>query len=299
MPILNTCYQALYQCPVVQLGGYARRFELPGTPLAYLDFGGATGTSKDGLAAGMLALAAQRGDLKPGQPVVEASSGIFAAALTLAARTTGHPVFLCVPISLPEPRKTFLASLGAELMFSSGIHGHEGAVRLAQETAGREGGYFVNYFANDDNPEYHRRFTGPRILQETGAQVDAIIVGVGSGGTITGVGEHVKAWHNEIRIVAVEPYESQAIGGGFIGRHDIPGLGVGFVPENYNPYVVDTLMAVPSAEAQKAARDVLRSDGVPADASAGAVLYAARQLLEKGHVKRPLCVFCGRMSCLL
>lgn len=299
MPILNTCYQALYRCPVVQLNGYARRFSLPGTPLAYLDFGGATGTSKDGLAAGMLAFAAERGELAPGQPVVEASSGIFAAALTLAANTTGHPVFLCVPISLPEPRKTFLSSLGAELVFSSGIHGHEGAVKLAKEVAKKENGYFIDHFANDDNPEYHRRFTGPRILKETDAQIDAIIAGVGSGGTITGVGEYTKAWHNEIRIVAVEPYESQAIGGGFIGRHDIPGLGVGFVPENYNPYVVDTLMAIPSAEAHKAARDVLCTDGIPADASAGAVLYAARQLLEKGHVKRPLCIFCGRTNCSL
>ena len=294
MPVLNSCYQALYQCPVVRLKGYARQYGLAGAPLAYLDFGGATGSAKDGLAEGMLALATQRGALKSGQPVVEASSGTFAAALTIAARASGHPVFLAVPITLQDARKATLQALGARLVFSSGLHGRKGAEELAQLTAKEVGGYYVNYFANDDNPDYHRRITGPRILKETEAQIDAIVAGVGSGGTITGVGEHVRAWHSHIRMIAVEPYESQAIGGKFIGKHGIPGLGAGFVPENYNPYVVDKVMAVPSGEALRAARDVLHTDGVPACASAGATLFAARKLIESGYAKRPLCVFSGR-----
>lgn len=294
MPVLGSCYQALYHCPVVRLSGYAQKHSLAAAPLAYLDFGAATGSAKDGLAEGMLALAAKRGVLKAGQPVVEASSGTFAAALTIAARASGHPVVLAVPITLPEQRKMALQALGAKLVFSGGLYGRKGAEELAAKTAQELGGYYIDYFSSDDNPEYHRRVTGPRILQETNAQIDAIVAGVGSGGTITGVGEHVKAWHNEIRMVAVEPYESQAIGGGFIGKHAIPGLGAGFVPENYNPYIVDIVMAVPSGEAQRAAKEVLRTDGVPACPSAGAVLYAARQLLEKGRAKRPLCIFSGR-----
>lgn len=294
MPVLTNYYQHLYNCPVVELRGYTTRHELSGQILAYLDFGGATGSAKDGLAEGMLALAAEKGRLQPGQTVVEASAGTFASALTVAARSGGHPVILAVSATLPQSRQEALRRLGAKLVFSGALYGRKGAEELAAQTAEECGGYYVNYFANDDNPEYHRRVTGPAILQQTDANIDAIVAGVGSGGTITGVGEHVKAWHNHIRMVAVEPYESQAIGGGFIGRHAIPGLGAGFVPENYNPYIVDTLMAVPSGEAQRAAREVLRADGVPACVSAGAALYAARQLLEKGKAKRALCIFSGR-----
>ena len=294
MPVLSSYYQHLYACPVVELRGYAERHGLQGQILAYLDFGGATGSAKDGLAEGMLALAAEKGRLGPGQLVVEASAGTFASALTVAARASGYPVILAVSATLSQQRQDELRRLGAKLVFSGGLYGRKGAQELARKTAEECGGYYLDYFANDDNPEYHRRVTGPAILRQTGGEFDTIVAGVGSGGTITGVGEHVKAWHNEIRIVAVEQYDSLAIGGGFIGRHAIPGLGAGFVPENYNPYLVDTLMAVPSGEAQRAAREVLRTDGVPACVSAGAALYAARQLLEKGRAKRALCVFSGR-----
>ena len=133
-------------------------------------------------------------------------------------------------------------------------------------------------------------------MKETDSQLDAVVIGVGSGGTITGVGEYLRAWENTVKVVAVEPYESQAIGGGFPGRHGIAGLGAGFVPENYNPYVVDRVMAVNTGEAQRAADEVVRTDGVPADVSGGAVLAAARLLVEKGEAARPLCVFCGRRS---
>ena len=127
------------------------------------------------------------------------------------------------------------------------------------------------------NAEFHRRVTGPNIAKATGGALDAVVAGVGSGGTITGVGEYIKAWYPDVKVVAVEPYESQAIGGGYIGRHNIPGLGAGFVPENYNPYIVDAVMAVPSH-------------------TAGAVLTAAHQLMaEHPDLKRVVCVFAGQV----
>ncbi|WP_418667345.1 PLP-dependent cysteine synthase family protein [Allofournierella sp.] len=297
MPVLKSYYQALYGCPVVELSGYTAHCGLSGRILAYLDFGGATGSAKDGLAEGMLALAAQRGQLAPGQPVVEAGGGTFSAALCIAARRSGHPVLLAVTPTLEGERQKFLQRLGARLVFSmDALQGRKKLWALARQTAEEQGGYYLDHFNNDDNPEYHRRVTGPAILKATGGgeEIDAIVAGVGSGGTLTGVGEHVKAWTNHIRIVAVEPYESQAIGGGFVGRHGIPGLGAGFVPQNYNPYIVDKVLAVPSGEALRASREVLRTDGVPACPSAGAALFAARQLLEKGKSKSVLCVFSGR-----
>lgn len=235
MPVLENYYEHLYHGPVVSLRGYCAHHRLQGSILAYLDFGGATGSAKDGLAEGMLALAAEQGLLAKGQPIVEASSGTFAVALTIAARHSGHPVTLTMPEGVPDERKKLLRSLGAQLAFSSPLDGRRGAERLARELAETQNGYYTNYFANDLNPEYHRRVTGPNILKETDSQLDAVVIGVGSGGTITGVGEYLRAWENTVKVVAVEPYESQAIGGGFPGRHGIAGLGAGFVPENYNP----------------------------------------------------------------
>lgn len=295
MPILHSYYQDVYRSPVVRLDGYSGHHGLSAGILAYLDFGGATGTSKDGLAETMLAFATERGTLQPGMPVVEASSGSFGAALAVSCATTGHPCILVVPSSLPFSRRKHLQDLGVKIIACN--NGSRQALdRIAEDTAKRYGGYFTHYFSNDDNPEYHRRVTGPQILKHAGDAIDSIVIGVGSGGTITGVAEYVKAWNSMVRIVAVEPAECAAISGGFIGQHGIAGIGPGFVPENYNPYVVDTVLPVTTADAERAAREVLFCDGIPACTSAGATLAAAEQLMQTGKIKRPLCVFAGRRT---
>lgn len=291
--VLQSYYQDVYKCPVVKLSGFSGRHSLQASILAYLDFGGATGTCKDGVAETMLALATERGTLRPGMPVVEASSGSFGAALAVSCATTGHPCILVVPQTLPLARRQHLQELGAKIVVCSG-GGRKSLEKVAADTAARYGGYFTNYFANDDNPEYHRRVTGPQILKAAGDSIDAVIAGVGSGGTITGVGEYLKAWDSLLRIVAVEPYECAAINKGLISQHSISGIGPGFVPENYNPYVVDTVLTVKSHDAERCAREVLFFDGVPACNSAGATLAAALQLMSTGKSKRPLCIFAGR-----
>ena len=295
MGILQSYYQDVYKCPVVELSGFSGRHGLQASIAAYLDFGGATGTCKDGVAETMLALATERGTLRPGMPVVEASSGSFGAALAVSCATTGHPCILVVPQALPVSRRQHLQSLGARIVVcSSG--GRKALDRVAADTAARYNGYFTNYFANDDNPEYHRRVTGPQILKAAGDSIDAVVIGVGSGGTITGVAEYLKAWNSMVRIVAVEPSECAAISGGMVGHHGIAGIGPGFVPENYNPYVVDTVLTVSTADAERAAREVLFFDGVPACTSAGATLAAAVQLMNAGKSRRPLSVFAGRRT---
>ena len=284
-----------YRSPEITgvLDGYSAQHGLSTGILAYLDFGGATGSSKDGLAETMLAFATERGTLQPGMPVVEASSGSFGAALAVSCATTGHPCILVVPSNLPIAQRKRLQDLGAHIIACSSS-GRRAMERVAEDTAKRYGGYYTHYFSNDDNPEYHRRVTGPQIYKNAGDAIDAIVIGVGSGGTITGVAEYIKAWNSMVRIVAVEPAECAAISGGFIGQHGISGIGPGFVPENYNPYVVDTVLTVTTADAERAAREVLFFDGVPACTSAGATLAAAVQLLGMGKSKRPLCVFAGR-----
>ena len=258
MPIYPNFYQTLSACPIVELRGYAAACGLKGRLYAYLDFAGPTGTARDGLAEGMLALAIEKKKLISGQPIIEAASGPFAAALTLAGLTAGHPVVLVMPEDAPALRQETLLRLGAQI----------------------------------------RRVTGPAIVQsiarEGKSAVDAIVIGVGSGGTVTGVGETIKAWTNDVRIAAVEPYESQALGGGLTGPHGISDLGYGFVPENFNAYVVDNVVAVNTTDAQRAAQKVLRTDAIPASVASGAVLQAAAQLIHVGASRSALAILPGR-----
>ncbi len=295
MHVNKNYYETLYARPVVELTGYCNRHHLDGTILGYLAYGGATNSIKDSLAEGILALATEKGMLSPGQTVIEASSGSFAVALAIACNHSNHPLVLCMPASVPVERQQMFSRLGATVTLISYITSRESLIDRAQIIANDMNGFFVNYFSNDLNAEFHRRITGPAIVRAVGDDLDAIVVGVGSGGTITGVGEYAKAWIPNVRIIAVEPYESQAISGGAIGKHQISGLGAGFVPENYNPYIVDAVMAVPSAKAISTATELLLADAVPVSASGGAVLCAATQLMhEQPSVKRVACVFAGK-----
>lgn len=290
--VVGNVYNTLYQRPTVRLDGYCALHGLPGELLAYLNYGGPTGSAKDALAEGMLALALERGQLRAGQPVIEASSGTFAVALTIAAIHSGHPVHLVMPGTVTPDRQRRFSELGARVVLTNYVHGRPGTLRRAQQLAEEVDGYFVNYFSNDDNPEYHRRVTGPALLRAAGGEVSALVAGVGSGGTITGVGEYLKAWAGNVWTIAVQPFESQSLTGGFPGKHGIAGIGAGFVPDNYNPYIVDEVVSVTTGDAQEAARQVLATDAIPAGASAGAVLCAAKELLHR-RAGRVLCILSG------
>ena len=300
MAIYPNFYQTLLPCPIVELRGYLSACGLKGRLYAYLDFDGPTGTSRDALAEGMLALAAEQHALAPGQPIIEASTGAFAAALTLASRTAGHPIVIAMPEDAPALRQEYLLRLGAQILHSPARNGLAGARALAESKAAENGWYYMNWLANDDNPEYHRRVTGPAIAKaiarEGRSLVDSVVVSVGSAGTITGVGETLKAWTNDVRMVAVEPFESQALSGGFTGGHGIPEMGFGFIPKNYNAYVVDNVAAVTRSDAARAAQKVLITDAIPASLSSGAALHAAAQLLAKGTSRSALVILSGRQN---
>lgn len=302
MAIYPNIYQTLVPCPIVELRGYLAACGLKGRLYAYLDYDGPTGTSRDSVAEGMLALAAEKHKLLPGQPIIEAASGSFAMALALAGRTAGHPVVLTMPEDAPALRQEYLLRLGAQILHSPAQRGLAGARALAETTAAEKGWYYMDWLNNDDNPTYHRRVTGPALVRsiarEGSSIVDCIVIGVGSGGTITGVGETVKAWTNDVRIVAVEPYESQALSSGLTGSHGIPDIGFGLVPGNYNSYVVDNIAAVTTADSVRAAQRVLRTDAIPASPSAGAALHAAAQLIANGKSRSALAVFSARQNIL-
>ncbi len=295
MSVSKNYYETLYSRPVISLSGFCKENDINGEIFAYLAYGGATNSSKDALAHGILALATEKNYLKEGQSVLEASSGSFAVALAIACKVSKHPLILCMPASVPVERQQVFINLGVKVVLLNYANSRELIIAKASQIATEEDAYFVNYFDNDLNAEFHRRITGPSLLRATGNELDAIVIGVGSAGTITGVGEYAKAWIGDVKVIAVEPYESQAIGKNTISKHKIPGLGAGFIPENYNPYVVDAVMAVPSESAQKTAFDVLLSDALPFCASGGAVLSAAKQLMkEQSNIKRVACIISGK-----
>ena len=183
MAIYPNFYQTLLPCPIVELRGYLSACGLKGRLYAYLDFDGPTGTSRDALAEGMLALAAEQHALAPGQPIIEASTGAFAAALTLASRTAGHPIVIAMPEDAPALRQEYLLRLGAQILHSPARNGLAGARALAESKAAENGWYYMNWLANDNNPEYHRRVTGPAIAKaiarEGRSLVDSVVVSVG------------------------------------------------------------------------------------------------------------------------
>ena len=201
MPIYPNIYQTLLPGPIVELRGYLAACGLRGRLYAYLNCNGPTGTARDELAEGMLALALARGALTPGQPIVEAVSGPFATALTLAGQTAGHPVVLVMPEDAPAMRQESLLRLGAQILHTPAQAGPAGARAEAEAKAAEKGWFYMDWLRNDDNPTYHRRVTGPALVRsiarEGSSIVDSIVIGVGSGGTITGVGETVKAWTND------------------------------------------------------------------------------------------------------
>ena len=280
MPILHSYYQDVYRCPIVRLDGYSAQHGLSTGILAYLDFGGATGSSKDGLAETMLAFATERGTLQPGMPVVEASSGSFGAALAVSCATTGHPCILVVPSNLPIAQRKRLQALGAHIIACSSS-GRRAMERVAEDTAKRYGGYYTHYFSNDDNPEYHRRVTGPQIYKNAGDAIDAIVIGVGSGGTITGVGEYLKSQNAAVKVVAVEPATSPVLSKGTSGAHKIQGIGAGFVPDVLNTKVYDEIVPVANEDAFATGKMIGHKEGVLVGISSGAAVFAAAQLAKR------------------
>lgn len=263
---------------VVQMARYSAKNGLEQPLLAGVMFDGATGSCADHAAEGILRLAAADGALQKGQPVVEAGYGSFSLALALACRRLGHPLTLVMPATVAADRQQLLRGLGAAVATTNPLYGRDGQLRLARELAQEQEGYFLDPFDNEYNVEFHKRITGPALLQALEGQVDIAVIGVGSAGTVTGVGEYLKGWAGNVKIVAVEPHECSVLSGGFAGKHRIPGLGAGFRPGNYNPYIVDEIVRVPSGEAERAAAQLLLCEGIPAGAASGAVACAALQI---------------------
>ncbi len=244
------------------------------------------GSVKDRIALNMIEEAERSGKLRPGMTIIEPTSGNTGIALAWIAAVKGYRSILVMPESMSEERRNLLKAYGAELILTSAAFGMTGAIEKAMEIVANRGDCFMpQQFDNPANPDIHRRTTAQEIWQDTEGAVDVLVAGVGTGGTITGVGEILKARKPEIRIVAVEPESSNVLSGGKPGRHEIQGIGAGFIPRVLNTKVYDEVITVSSDEAMDMARRLAREEGILAGVSAGANVRAMFELGKRPEFK--------------
>lgn len=247
--------------------------------LAKLECMNPAGSVKDRAALGMIQAAEAAGKLSPGATIVEPTSGNTGIGLAAVAAVRGYRVVLTMPETMSLERRKLLAAYGAEIVLTPGALGMQGAVERAEALAGEiPGSFLAGQFDNPANPAAHEATTGPEIWRDTGGTVDFFVAGVGSGGTVTGVGRYLKSLSPVVQVVAVEPEESPLLSGGTAGPHGIQGIGANFVPGNYDGTVVDRVMTVKTAEALDLARQMARTEGILVGISSGAALAAASRL---------------------
>ena len=268
--------------PLLALCRYERKHGLQARLLAKLECCNIAGSAKDRVAKHMIETAEREGKLTEGSVIIEPTSGNTGIGLAAMAKVHGYRVILTMPDTMSVERRKLLRAYGAELVLTPGAEGMAGAMEKAEQLAHEIPGSFIpSQFDNPANPEAHYLTTGPEIWADTGGQVDVFVAGVGSGGSISGVGRYLREKKPDVKIVAVEPAASPLLSGGKAGPHGLQGIGANFIPENYDAGVVDEILCVSDEDAYAAGRDMAACEGVLAGITAGAALHAATVLARR------------------
>lgn len=270
--------------PLVEVGHIEEKFGLKARVLVKLEYFNATGSVKDRVAKAMIEDAGGKGILKPGATIIEPTSGNTGIGLAAIATAKGYRTIIVLPETMSVERRNIIKAYGAEIVLTPGYKGMTGAIAKAEELKNEiKGSMIAGQFVNPANPEAHRRTTGPEIWNDTDGEVDAFVAGVGTGGTITGVGEYLKSKNDKIEIIAVEPATSPVLSQGKPGPHKIQGIGAGFVPEILNTKIYDSVVPVENDDAFEYAKLISHTEGILVGISAGAVLYAAIEWAKKSE----------------
>ena len=284
--IYTSADQLIGNTPLLELTHIEEAFGLKARILAKLEYLNPAGSVKDRIAKAMIDDAERSGRLKPGSVIIEPTSGNTGIGLASVAAAKGYRVILVMPETMSVERRQLMKAYGAELVLTEGAKGMKGAIAKAEELAAEIPNSFLpGQFVNPANPQAHRESTGPEIFRDTDGQVDIFVAGVGTGGTITGVGEYLKAQKPEVQIVAVEPAASPVLSTGTAGAHKIQGIGAGFVPDTLDTKVYDEIIPVENEDAFETSKLLTKKEGILTGISSGAALYAAIQLAKRPENK--------------
>lgn len=280
--VYQSAAELIGNTPLVEFTNIEKKYGLKAKILAKLEYFNPAGSVKDRIALEMIEEAERSGKIKPGATIIEPTSGNTGIGLAAIATAKGYKAIIVLPETMSVERRNIIKAYGAELVLTDGTKGMKGAIAKAEELNKEIPGSFIaGQFVNPANPQAHRKTTGPEIWEDTDGQVDIFVSGVGTGGTITGVGEYLKEKKASVKVIAVEPASSPVLSEGTAGTHKIQGIGAGFVPDVLNTEIYDEVVKVENEDAFALGREIASSEGILTGISSGAALWAALREAEK------------------
>lgn len=286
MSVYSNVTELIGKTPMLELNNFAKANNIDAHILAKLEYFNPAGSVKDRIANAMIADAEKSGKLKAGATIIEPTSGNTGIGLASVGTAKGYKVILTMPETMSVERRNLVKAYGAEVVLTEGAKGMKGAIEKANELNSEiEGSVILGQFTNPANPQAHYETTGPEIYDDANGKIDAFIAGVGTGGTLSGVGKYLKEKNPNVKIIAVEPLTSPVLSEGKAGSHKIQGIGAGFVPDTLNTEIYDEIIPVPNEEAFKTGNAIAKAEGILVGISSGAAVWAASQLAKREEYK--------------